>query len=382
MGLDLLDGVESTWWDVNPAVTRRGVRHIPPARRAPLMVRLQRRKWRNIVERHFGSAEVPASNPFGWGDPSMLEGLDTPNVWNLHWVSWFLDWKRMLPAMADLAPIVWTLHDLNPLSGMLHYDSAAGSDGRRERFEEQAREMKQSWLAAIPRDRIVFVGPSQWMVDRCRQSTITSDFSVERIPYGVDTNTYTPRNRSIWREILGISDESVVLGIAAADLEDPRKGMKPLQDAMRIVREGHREVCLITVGEGKADPAFPERWSCGAVNSDCLLSYFYSACDLFICPSLQDNLPNTVLESMACGTPVIAYRVGGLPDMVREGESGQLVNDVGSAEALAHAISALVESRKDREMRASTRALAVREFALDVQAKRYRDLWRDRSWMG
>ena len=88
----------------------------------------------------------------------MLESLPVPDVWNLHWVSWFLDWETMLPWMAERAPIVWTLHDLNPLKGIWHYEPEASEwSPTRMRLEKKASELKRRALARIPSDRLTFL---------------------------------------------------------------------------------------------------------------------------------------------------------------------------------------------------------------------------------
>jgi glycosyltransferase involved in cell wall biosynthesis len=102
----------------------------------------------------------------------------------------------------------------------------------------------------------------------------------------------------------------------------------------------------------------------------------YSAADLYAICSVQDNLPNTVLEAMACGVPVVGHAVGGIPDMVRDGETGMTV-PVGDAGALAGAISGLLnDSSRCAQMGINARRVAVEEYPLDLQARRYADLYR------
>jgi glycosyltransferase involved in cell wall biosynthesis len=134
---------------------------------------------------------------------------------------------------------------------------------------------------------------------------------------------------------------------------------------------------VLTVGNGHSPKfQFPHH-HLGGIQSDHLLSFFYSACDLFVCPSLQDNLPNTVLESLACGTPVVAYETGGLPDMVREGVSGRLAKTVGDGGALADAMTGLLLSAEQlREMRPKARDLILAEYTLGIQSGRYREIYR------
>ncbi len=379
-GLCQTDDMESLWLDAGGLPDAPRARHLNAASRpTPLWTRVHRAQWRRRLRKHLAGATTPYSSPFGWGSPLPFQSLPVPDVWNLHWVSQFLDWERLLPWLAKQAPIVWTLHDLNPLLGIWHYAPLAGELNQdRQRMEQKAIVFKQRALARIPKNRLTFVGPSEWMVEQCRRSPVTQDFEVVHIPYGLDPGTFAARDKRIVRSMFGIPDEVWVLGFVADGISDPRKGIRQLESAIRSLPAA-LPVHLLTVGNGHS-PAFNfPHHHLGPIQSDHLLSFFYSACDLFVCPSLQDNLPNTVLEAMACGTPVAAYDTGGLPDMVREGVSGRLANPVGDAPALAAVISGLLSNPAGlSELRARARALAVKDYSLGVQAGHYRELYLSR----
>jgi len=376
-GLCRMDGVESLWLDAGVLPDAPSAKHLEASHDTdPLLTRLRRSHWRGKLQKGFAGAKTPFSSPIGWGNSGAFQNIRVPDVWNLQWVSDFLTWAHLLPWMADQAPIVWTLHDLNPLMGVWHYVPFAGElNDERQRMEQQAMEIKRKALSRIPKDRLTFVGPSKWMVEQCRQSMVTEGFPVVHIPYGLDTAVFSPREKRIIRSMFAIPDDMYVIGFLADSITDPRKGMNQLESAIRLLPASMR-VHLLTVGRGYT-PTFSFAHShLGPLQNDHILSFFYSACDLFICPSLQDNLPNTVLESMACGTPVVAYETGGLPDMVREGESGTVVNPVGDDSALSAAISGLLSNLEGlSEMRIRARALAVNEYALGIQAEQYRLLY-------
>jgi glycosyltransferase involved in cell wall biosynthesis len=379
-GLMQEKGVESFWIDADHSVRGEGVLSIPGTRKGQsFRNRLSRRRWSKGVSRHFSKGATPASNPIGWGTVRALEELPIPDVWNLHWVSWFLHWETMLPWMAERAPIVWTLHDLNAMQGVWHYLSDE-STTKQVQLEQEAIEMKQKALALVPCDRLTFVGPSKWMVDSCRQSPVTKNFPVHHIPYGVNQDAFAPRDGALLRRMMGISLDKFVIGFIAADLRDPRKGMLPFQSSLRKLVAEQPDVHLITVGNGEIDSGALTHTHLGSLSSDQLLSNFYSACDVFVCPSLQDNLPNTVLESIACGTPVVGFDVGGIPDMVRSGESGYLVSPVGDGEALSKTLLEITnEPQQVAALRPRTLALASSEYGLQKQANAYTNLYSHRA---
>jgi glycosyltransferase involved in cell wall biosynthesis len=324
----------------------------------------------------FRGVPTPFSNPMGWGHASAFESLPKPDVWNLHWVSHFMDWERLLPWLVEQAPVVWTLHDLNPLMGIWHYSPSDGElNPERRQIEQCAVDIKRHALSRIPKGRLTFVGPSKWMVEQCRQSPVTSGFPVVHIPYGLDTEVFTPRDKRTMRSIYGIAEDELVLGFVADQIADPRKGMAQLEAAISLLLMSMR-VRVLTVGNGHSPRfKFPHH-HLGGIQSDHLLSFFYSACDLFICPSLQDNLPNTVLESLACGTPVVGYNIGGLPDMIMPHQNGIIASPVGSPAALGAAIEAFF-SQVERlaDMRQKARLRAASQYALPMQSEHYMNLY-------
>jgi glycosyltransferase involved in cell wall biosynthesis len=115
----------------------------------------------------------------------------------------------------------------------------------------------------------------------------------------------------------------------------------------------------------------------GHISNDRLLSLVYSAADVYAIPSIQDNFPNTVLESLSCGTPVVGFDVGGIPDMVRPGITGLLAKS-GDVDALRYEIvNLLQDSAKRAEMSTNCRSIAVKEYAIEIQTKRYVELYRE-----
>ncbi len=372
-GLLREEGVESIWLDVEGSAHGSSVIKLsPPLKPSPLILRMRRKKWAKISRQYFGQTTPPASNPIGWGSIEMIKKLPKPDVWNLHWVSWFLDWENLLPWMAEQAPIVWTLHDLNPLRGIWHYEPQTEERTPvRLRYEAEAMEIKRRALAKIPKDRITFVGPSKWMVDECRKSLVTVGFRAEHIPYGLDTQIFRSRPKQRIREIFGIPESDFVIGFVAETLNDPRKGMHLLLEALAGISGDHTNLHLLTVGSGNFETLPVPSTHAGPIGSGILLSHFYSACDLFVCPSTQDNLPNTVLEAMACGTPVMGFSTGGLPDLVDSPEKGKLVELAKGSEALCNGLSAWIALN----FQAGKNNMLPFDLSLEKQAKNYLRLY-------
>lgn len=369
--------VQSTWLDTSGASNGPSIVKLPPPPSTlSLSKRARRKLWQTPFEKLPSPTDTPFSNPNGWATIEMFEG-SIPDVWNLHWVSWLMNWETVLPWMAQQAPIVWTLHDLNPLRGIWHYEPTAFEQTEPwQSMEQQSVQQKRRALAAIPKKRITFVGPSRWMADEVADSEVTRGFKAECIPYGIDTQVFYPTNRQTLRDICEVADGSWVIGFLADSISDPRKGMSQLAQAISRLDKS-LAIHIVTVGRGSIElPGNCAHTHLGPLRSDLLLRNFYSGCDLFVCPSLQDNLPCTVMESLACGTPALAFNVGGLPDMIREGISGMTVSPVGDAKALADAIAELFGDRtRMQELRNSSRQLATEEYSLSTQANRYYEMY-------
>ena len=203
---------------------------------------------------------------------------------------------------------------------------------------------------------------------------------IHHIPYGIDTEAYQPLDPEQSRERLGIPLHKKVLMFGAARLTDPRKGGDLLLKALSSLPASLKaETVLLIIGndgEAIAEAAGIASLNLGYVSSDRLKSIAYSAADLFIFPTRADNLPLVLQESMACGTPMVSFKVGGVPDLVRPGITGYLA----TPEDVFDFCNGIVELLEDQNLRSrmsqQCRAIALDEYPLQLQAKRYVKLYR------
>lgn len=321
-------------------------------------------------------------SPFG---ADILNDLPACDVINLHWVAGFVDYS-LLPKLAQ-RPLVWTLHDMNPFTGGCHYNDGCckyhescgacpqlGSSSRDDLSREVFRQ-KQAVFSQIDPRKFHVVTPSRWLAKESSRSVLLRRFSWTVIPNGLDTEIFAPRNTAELRETLNIPADSKVILFVSDSIENKRKGMHYLVEALAALKETSK-ITLLSVGGGEVEILGSFRHiRIGRVVDERLLSMLYSLADIFAIPSLEDNLPNTVLESISCGTPVIGFDAGGIPDMVRDGETGLLVRR-GDVSGLKSAIESILSNDALMEaMSRNCRALALREYSEVVQARRYVSLY-------
>ena len=221
------------------------------------------------------------------------------------------------------------------------------------------------------------------MAECAKQSSLFKDKRIEIIPNGIDTECFKPRDKQFARDLFSLpQDKYLILFGAVNSTSDERKGFQYLQSALqRLGASGWADKAELVIF-GASEPTHAPDLGLkanylGNFHDDEAISLLYAACDIFVAPSTQDNLPNTVMEALACGLPSIAFSIGGMRDLIEHEQTGMLVQPFND-EDLAKGI-AWILSDDNRRMFLSQRARkkAEQEFMLDIQAKRYIDLYQD-----
>ncbi|MGQ0810071.1 MAG: glycosyltransferase family 4 protein [Nitrospiraceae bacterium] len=356
--------------------------------------RIRRRLRRRKIVRDF--SRYCTSRPSGYeqfsDDRSQYGGevvaqLPTCDVINLHWVADFVDYRAFFALAPSRTPVIWRLADMNALTGGCHYDHECGrfltgcglcpqlgSLDANDLSRTVWRRKFEVFRMCDPH-KLHIVALCRWMAEQVQHSPLLGKFPVTIIPNGIDLQEFAPRDPRLARELLGIPQETCVVLFTSDDVNNRRKGLALLFEALSGL-DRTSNLLLVSVGSGR--PAIGDQFPSlhlGHIDYR-WLSLVYSAADVFVIPSLQDNLPNTVLESMACGTPVVGFAVGGIPDMVRHEMTGLLVPPF-DVRALRAAIMTVVQNPARRyEMAGHCRRVAVEEYSLDRQARRYSELYK------
>jgi glycosyltransferase involved in cell wall biosynthesis len=312
------------------------------------------------------------------------------DLFHLHWFRSFVDWDVLAaPGIAE-KPVLFTLHDTAHFTGGCHYTNGCerftqkcgacpqlGST-REHDLSRRNWERKKAVLSARRAPTHV-AGCSDWIAAEARRSSLLGPLPVKTIHNGVDVEEFQPRDRAFARQLLGLPADAAVIMFIAAQLSNPRKGLNYLMDAVREV-QCDRPLFLLSVGPGQvAVPANVRHVSVGAVNSERYLSIIYSAADLFVIPSLEENFALTGLEAAACGLPVIGFKVGGIPELVDDGVTGHLV-PVKDARALGGKIAETLNNpTRCAVMGQASRQRVLNLFTENKMGERYRDLYAQMS---
>ena len=311
-----------------------------------------------------------------------------PDLVHLHWIcGGFV----RIESVAGLRPAVWTLHDMWPLTGGCHYP------GPCDAFRTACRRCMQlgachgpdlaAWVwrrkrRAWRRLGIHLVAPSRWIAQRAAESPLLGRQPLEQIANGLDLERFRPLNRAMARCILGLPQEPwLVLFGAVKAADDRRKGMRELIRALAQLPptiDGRRVEAVVfgaAAPPGQAPLPLPSHWL-GRLHDEVSVALLYAACDVFVLPSAEDNLPNTVMEALACGTPCVAFAVGGVPEMVTAERSGYLARPADTADLAAGIAWVLGDGTRWRQLCLAARQDAFARYRDTVVARRHLDLYR------
>lgn len=281
-------------------------------------------------------------------------------------------------------PLVWTFHDMWAISGGWHYQGDPNLQAEEQALEKQNERGIQRRLKAWKDLNLAIVCPSQWLAQEARESRVFPGKEVSVIPYAINEEAYQAHDRVLARDMLGLPRQGRYIAFAAMSAtSDQRKGYAHVQEALELIKEmpaaERHDWRLLIVGadepETPEDLGLPIHYL-GTLRDDVSLSLAYSAADVFLAPSRQDNLPNTVIESLSCGTPVVAFDIGGMPDMITHQETGFLA-EAYDAGQLLEGIRWAFSGKDQTGLRERCRASAREKFDEKKVAGRYQKLYRD-----
>ena len=311
-----------------------------------------------------------------------------PDIINLHWSCAGYLQIETIPKFKK--PLVWTLHDMWAFTGGCHYsqdcDRYTDSCGACPLLHSSNSNDLSHWIwkrkvKAWKNLNLTIVSPTSWLAKCASASSLFQALRVEVIPQGLDTKKYKPIERRLAREILNLpQDKQIVIFGSLYPNSDLRKGFHLLQPALQSLSQSGWKDQIELVAFGSSQPetlidvGFKPHYL-GRLHDDFSLALAYASADVMIVPSIYEAFGQTASESLACGTPVVAFNTSGLTDIVEHQQNGYLAQPY-KVEDLAQGIAWVLEN-KERHQKLSdrARAKAEQEFALEIQARRYSSLF-------
>lgn len=350
--------------------------------------RVKGRLQRELQERQQKKFKTdnPILHSFGHESAGLVDELNRcdADVLNLHWIAKFL-------SIEDIGrltkPLVWTFHDMWAFCGGEH----VAPDDTQSRFRlgylqdnrppgESGPDLNRfSWEAkrrAWAQQRFTIVTPGHWMADCVRESLLFKDSPVHVIPNPLEMQyVWRPLPKHYARLSLGLDPSKQYVLAGSAGGMPHLKGEDLLRQCMaHIASQTSGKVELLIFGQNR--PAGSQDWPCpvhwlGSVRDDHVLATLYSAADVMMVPSRQDNLPNTAIEAHACGTPVVAFKIGGLPDIVTHQETGWLAQPFDTKDLAQGVQWVLADSARHHHLVQAARRSALEKYSPEVITSQY-----------
>ena len=319
-------------------------------------------------------------------DITKLPEFQEADVIHLHWVNQgMLSLKGIQKILQSGKPVVWTMHDIWPATslchvtlGCQHFTSQCGNcrllpgGGSSHDYSTRIWQRKQRMLAD---ENIYFVACSHWLESEAKRSALLKGQKITSIPNPIDTRIYKRGNKQEARQRLGLPLDKKLILFASQRVTNVNKGMDYLIEACRQLQISDAAVVILG---GHAEEVVSqlslEAYPLGYVNDEQRIVDVYHASDVFVLPSLSENLPNTIMEAMACGVPCVGFKVGGIPEEIDHRRNGY-VAEYRSAEDLARGICWILTEADYEELSKNAVQKVVQNYSQQSVALKYLDVY-------
>lgn len=315
-----------------------------------------------------------------------MEEYKKADIIHLHWINQgMLSIGEIAKILKSGKKVVWTLHDMWSFTGICHH--AAGCDHyenlcghcpylKAPSKDDLSRNVFRRKESAYAGREITFVTCSNWLKELAQKSPLTLNHHLVSIPNPIDTGTYRPMDRKEIRRKLGLPLDKKIVLFAAVKAADKRKGTDYLVEAARLMAQRSDDLLFLIVG--KRGEEVKQQLSLPAISMGYLspqqMPELYNAADLFVTPSLQENLPNTIMEAMSCGTPCLGFSIGGIPEMIDHRLNGY-VAEYKNAQDLAAGLSWILFKADYEALSVQSRKKVLEKYAQEKVIQQYRAIY-------
>jgi glycosyltransferase involved in cell wall biosynthesis len=312
---------------------------------------------------------------------------DVINIHNIHGAWWAGVTGELLSLCGRIAPVVWTLHDMWTFTGCCTYSLDCSAFTKActidcpvadNYFPFSAKRVPLEWdkksQALLANPEAVAVSPSGWLAQQARQGLWRNN-RVEALANGIDTTIYRPRDMVELRGHFGLRDDLPMI-LTSYNPVPSYKGANTVLQLLEIFKDRPWQWVIIGAESPAGISSLRNVQSFGYVRSEEEKARLFACADVYVHASLAENLPNIIIECMMCGTPTVAFDIGGVPELVRPGVTGWLARNRTTEELGSELLGALTGS-KYSELRLSCRAVALKEYSLLIQANKYLRLFEE-----
>ena len=350
-------------------------------------------RWRIFMAMHFSKTHLFEADIANVGtDITTLPEFKEADIIHLHWINQgFLSLNGIQKILSSGKPVVWTMHDIWPATAICHY--ARGCCRYQNKCEScplLPRRSVSDLSAVVWRRKneilrkyhISFVACSRWLEGEAKKSALLKGQRVTNIPNPINSHVFCPSDKQQAREALGLPLDKQVILFVSQRVTDKRKGLDYLVEAMNrmaVQDSSLKDNTAIAVLGGHSEevadllplPVFP----LGYVSDESKIVKVYNAADVFVLPSLEDNLPNTIMEAMACGVPCVGFNIGGIPEMIGHLKSGYVAK-AADADDLARGIKWVLDF-KGEELSKEARRKVLNSYSQQSVAIKYIELYQE-----
>lgn len=302
---------------------------------------------------------------------------------HLHWVHFGFLSIEQIAQLANKKPILWTLHDMWAFTGGCHYAMGCTLYKKEctncfylknSKLSQRIQSQKiQQWSNASFR----VVATSKWLADSASESTVFENQTVKVLSTPIDTSVFSPLDKKKLRSKYQLTLDQYFVLVGAVDLSDERKGFEYLKESLQYLSETISNLHLLTFGKMNQELVKGiESTSFGQISDLESLNEIYNLADVFVLSSVQDNLPNTVMEAMSCGVPVASFDCGGVGDMVKHLKTGYLSKN-GDSKDLANGIRFVLEELNPQQASISSRSTILEQYSEEVIVKQHLQVYNE-----
>ena len=325
-------------------------------------------------------------------DITAIPEFKEADIIHLHWINQgMLSLNDIRKILQSSKPVVWTMHDMWPCTGICHHARECDKyhqechhcpyiyrGGGKKDLSHQVFKKKKEIYQLAP---ITFVTCSRWLKERASQSALLNGHTIVDIPNPINTGLFKPQNVMVARNKMGLPTDKKLILFGSVKVTDKRKGIDYFVESCKLLAERHpelkEELGVVVYGKNSEQlkPLIPfQVFPLDFISTEKDLVNIYNAVDLYVTPSLEENLPTTIMEAMACGVPCVGFNVGGIPEMIDHLHNGY-VAEYKSAEDLANGVIWTLNESEYSTLSEEACRKAVSNYSESIIAKKYIDIY-------